>query len=214
MILKRKFQWVVDEEYGTEGWRPCGMAGTVNAFESRMIAHDVLEHLVEGEPCPFVDELQALGASVYVRSMAGWYGYTWPNNINPPEAHLGASICMDVVAKAGAEGIRKPPRTHSIRYPSGVECHLATAIDEAIRVFGGEGYEFKVPPSVWKHCHGWLRIGYRNAVKLYGSGRSYDAAQAFDRIGALAKRLEHEPEIVVSVSTKSFKVSAEASDNW
>ncbi len=63
---RRQFDYGTDPDYGGEGFRPSDRPD-FNYLDGRVVAHDLLEHLTDDET--LAGEMQALGASVYVRGV-------------------------------------------------------------------------------------------------------------------------------------------------
>lgn len=220
MIIEREFVYTEsDEDYGGAGWVPRGME-KANAFEATMIGHDVMEH-IGGESDRYVDELLALGASVYVRTENGWYSMgRMAQNINETWQHLGSSLLMDVFRDAWYEGrdIRHPGRTRPLDAMQ--ESEFEMAIDYCINLakFELDSEEREEGMRKLHSCRytmlGWLRKGYRRAVRLYGRHRQHRALDAFIEMGEKLQRETRDESdryegyrVKVRLDTKTMKTT-------
>lgn len=210
MIIERKFVYGTDDEYGTTGWMPAWMRGA-NALGHEIVAHDVMEHL-SNDSCQYVDELQALGASIYIRSETGWYSYTMPNNINETWQHLGSTLHLDII-RASSGNFRAPPRT--VRLDDETEDEMTRAVDEAFRLTHSEMHEedrlaLPLRDVLRQRMIGWMRIGYRAARKAFPD--QHGAMQMYRDIGKAVRYFGgfEGQEITVRVNSGAMKFSVKS----
>ncbi len=71
MIIKRKFEYGLDPEYGNYGIRPLNMPNFNYFSEGMGIAHDLLEHFDESGS--LIDEIMSMGSMIHIRIN----GYYW-----------------------------------------------------------------------------------------------------------------------------------------
>ena len=164
------FECALHPKYGSLGWRPKGM-DNADPLSGMAVAHDVLEHFPGGD-MGVEDELQALGASFYVRK------YT--TNMHSLGANVAADL-PDVLAHVHSEGMSffSPGRTAPI--------DVEYEVDDAIHHFREEAAYSRQRTSsqelAW--VRGWMRRGYRRAVKRWGD---IDTRSLFDEIQREADR--------------------------
>lgn len=214
MILKRTFVFGHDPDYGNDGWKPAWIH-QANAFPAESVPHDILEHTVT-HPDQAVDELLALGSSIYVRTKPGWYYWKNPISSLSPAEHLGSTLHVDVLRAHDGGQILRPGRTQA--------CEGDTEIDEALDAcltylrddapLDGCDRHLRDWARVTRpRMRGWLRKGYRRAQRAYKVLGPHRAMQLYDDLGkALARRESCEGdriEIVVNTSTGKFRIHEE-----
>lgn len=183
MILKRTFIYKTDDDYGHDGWAPKWIH-KANVLPAEIIPHDVLEHIETDETCRYVDELKALGASIYVRTQPGWYYRHRPNSMATPAEHLASTLYHEVLREAHYEGatIRQPPRT----VWCAAEYEIEAALDACARTTRDEadvGEELGLFSAQMRACmQGWLRIGYRRAQRAYKGHPQLLLVDAWDKL--------------------------------
>lgn len=85
-VYRMEFEAAEHEEFGSFGFRTKGRAD----FDPLMaVAHDVLEHFPDDDQT-LGGECQALGASLWIRGLTGYYERN--GNVNPPPRHVAADI--------------------------------------------------------------------------------------------------------------------------
>lgn len=200
-----------DEEYDDTGLRPVG--SDFNYFESG-IAHDLLEHVSHDRGAN--SELLALGASLYVRGIGGWfakeriYHPTWESNIS---ADIARTMELAFYESVEFEKVKSSRKTD---YDEDIDM----AIDEAYNNFRGEakysGYEQEqlqywraMKPSI-RHL---LRRGYLGAAKRYKNFSPYQMVELYDMVETAAKSAIREAEcygegsiVKLTIDFDSFRV--------
>lgn len=182
----RTFEWREDTEFGDWGWIPKGFPH-FNAGQPMTIAHDVLEHQ-DRDDGSLAHELRAFGAMIHVRGEGGWFARR-------------ESLHDDWISNADfdlAEHMRKyrhhegqearmwqPPPTRALAdqdIEDQIRRALERAVDLANREFGdNEPYELGPTTDMMR---GWMRIGYRNALRRYAGHSPYTLADAFRELMA------------------------------
>lgn len=152
-----EFECAEHEEYGSNGWRLKG-APNADPLGGLAVAHDVLEHPLGGD-MGVEDELMALGASLFVRK--------WTRNMHSLGANV-ASDMPDIFRHVWYEGmtVRSPGRTVAIEAEYEIDncfhsLRKEAECDEEIK---------KILTSETKAIiRGWMRRGYRAAVRRWGN---------------------------------------------
>ncbi len=193
------------EEHGFRGLQALFMPGAEPA-SGLTAAHDIMEHF-RGVDLDSDGEAMALGAMIYTRGKAGY----WQRNQTPYNSP-GRVMAGDVARLWQERGqwgdITDPGRTTRIDDEE-VEYWIEQAIVHARKEIrddfcGGfdEDWSAHNPPSQWGNwVRGWLRKGYRRAMKRYTLS-SFTLADTFRRMEAsLDEALKHADEgAIVRVS--------------
>lgn len=218
-MFKREFEWREDEEYGGWGWIPKGFP-KFNAGRGMLVAHDTLEHFTN-DSGTLEAEIRALGAMVLIR---GEGGYFWnKGSIQGPEKSLGADLAHFYSELSNGmhsdEGeFSMPPRTRCLDTEG--DYIIEQALKEGRELFELErkynGSESEVDEKKLKEwerkMRGWLRIGYRKAVKRYHNALPHELSYLFDcveeKIDTRFKSGEQYETLTVKVDPKklSFRV--------
>lgn len=188
-----RFKKAEHEDFGTYGWLLEGAPSTYVPLSGMGIAHDVLEHLV-GDTGTIEEELMALGAALYIRGDGGY----WNKSYHSPGVHIGSDVGNDLAYKYGGleNGINCPGRTYKLE--AYVEEWIQNAIDEARKNIKDQldGWDLAMPKSkinaYLKNVPGWIRRGYRSALKRYKHCGSHKLTEVFNTIEQKAnKYLSH-----------------------
>ncbi len=188
-MFKREFEWGEDEEYGWWGWIPKGFP-EFNAGKGMLVAHDVLEHFTD-DSGTLEAEIRALGAMVFIR---GEGGYFWnKGSIHGPGKNLGADLAkfydeLSDGMHSCYDEFSMPPRT--CRLDTEGDYIIEEALEEAKKLFRLEQeynrndnpIDLKEPKEWERKMRGWLRIGYRKAVKRYCKAEPYACSELFRHI--------------------------------
>jgi hypothetical protein len=183
-----KFEWKEDEEFGGEGWIPTRFPN-FNASSGLGVAHDTLEHFANDDES-LAAEMRALGAMIYLR---GEGGYFVNRNSRTPEANIGADIAHFLEELSNGDhsdygDFPTPPRTCSLN--DNANEMLEVGLKEGKKVFiiemafqdDSERYSNHDVDLWLDKMRGWMRIGYRKAVKRYHHNCPYETAYLFERI--------------------------------
>lgn len=211
-MIKVKFAWREDEQLGGFGWIPVDQPN-FNASTGRGVAHDTMEHfdLTDGS---VKGELLAFGSILYTRGEGGWF---W-RQFNPNIAwHMGSSL-VSVFRDAFHNGERiEVPKCHVKPLDSCMEDEIQPAIDECMKQLLSEFRHDEYRPdaawyaSVRKAMRGWIRRGYRKAVRRYHNA---DAWRLTELYGDIARKVDLIGEcevgdiLTVQISRKSLEFKA------
>jgi hypothetical protein len=152
----------------------------------------------------------ALGAAYFIRGETGIFGgrYSAEENL--------ASEFPDILYRIAFEGqtLNEPPTAK--RLTEDVEASLSTIVTYGLGLtkdVDSEGYRAilaNLPSTYRVRLIGWLRRGYRLAVKRYGRDNQYGVAGIFVNIQREADKLlayaEEGYELKVSVNLRSNRV--------
>lgn len=225
----RKFVTAFDEENGTWGFVPVGIAGADPAYGNG-VSHDVLEHF-PGEQNGLVDELLAFGALWWIRVDSGLYLKFYKPD---PVWHLKTDL-GDFFDDHGGRHMPQPPARalhprHTGRLQFSEFRRLMDAgVEECINEHYSDVYE---ETEEWiretfdetfrRRCAGWMMEGYLRAQRRYRGLDSYDVLQLFQRLGTQMERLYRtmngsEPEgieFTVSVFPKTNRIVIRGLEEW
>ncbi|WP_297505827.1 hypothetical protein [Ferrovum sp.] len=219
-MFKREFEWRDDEEFGGWGWIPKGFPN-FNAGKGRLVTHDTLEHFAN-DSGTLEAEIRALGAMVLIR---GEGGYFWnKGSIQGPGKSLGADLARFYSELSNGmhsdDGeFSMPPRTRCLDTEG--DYIIEQALKEGERLFIQEceydGSEDNVGPrelKKWEQkMRGWLRIGYRKAVKRYHNALPHELSYLFncmeEKIDTRFKSGEQYEILTVKVDPKKLSFRAE-----
>lgn len=216
-MIHRIFEWREDEEHGDEGWILQNQP-TFNIAGSIAIAHDVLEHFAPTSQNSLTEELQAIGALLRVRGEGGWfaargYGHNYAKSIASDLARFLEQVRDGELT---AEPVRA---TRPLRY--GLDDELQEAITESLRIANYELYHDDQPhvrDSTTAQFVGWMRIGYRRAVRRYASSDGSELCWLFERMtDDMGKRFKSgefgdKLHILVNAQTLEFKAYREEAE--
>jgi hypothetical protein len=198
-VIKREFVLEIHAGFGSLGARPVGMPHA-DPLGGMAVAHDVLEHF-PGDGGGVHDELMALGAALFVR---GRY-YFGNNGGNPsPEDNISADfpeLFHHVIHEDFA--LRRPPKSKRTY----VDEELQEIVRLGFRKIRDAYPEDALENKTWldhDRWLGWLRRGYRRAVRRYRDCPDHAVCGMFLRIEELADRAikqgEEGDRFTVSVS--------------
>jgi len=189
-------------ERGEIGFRPDWMPDG-EAFSGQSVPHDILEHSRKdygNAEC----EYMATGAYVLIRSQNGM-----GHQFMPEFKNIGGVICEVLVAihdpycRGEPQPFKLPPSTRPIR-DAKVEALLAQAATEGVRQYivnhhddleDSDYYTESVRRQDAANALGWMRIGYRRAVRRYARYDTWDIAHGiFERLKRRVEELEHDAE--------------------
>jgi hypothetical protein len=87
MIIKQKFIYGTDNDYGNKGFKPVGM--DFNYIEN--LGHDIIEHF-PNQIDNIIGELEAIGSIIYIRYIGNYWYRFLPANVSSPENHIASDI--------------------------------------------------------------------------------------------------------------------------
>lgn len=174
------FECAEHQEFGMNGWRMLG-APNADPLPGMAVAHDCMEHFPDGD-MGVEDELMALGASIHVREFT--------RNMHSLGANCGSDL-RDVLAHVWYEGmsLRDPGRTLPIDCEDELDDALKALTDEAKY---DEDLEKRLTPEIKRFIRGWMRRGYRAAVRRW---HGVQTRSIFDEIEREADRLLKHAEL-------------------
>jgi hypothetical protein len=207
-MITTKFAWLEDQMTGEMGWIPKSNPG-FNATSGFGLAHDVMEHF-RNDVHGLDAEMRAFGAMIFVRWEGGWQPYRGVN-MHSPAYNIASGIFVFLQNIACEQDtITTPPKTN--RLHEDVEEILDEAISKSFKDY--LNYEdCNTDDTLWirdalEHMRGWMRIGYRKAVKRYKDLDVYEATALFNEIERQTYKLtgEYGDELIVRVSPKQKQV--------
>lgn len=217
-MAKTIFEWREDKEYGGEGWILKGFPN-FNVSSGLGIAHDTMEHFADGDG-EMGAEMEAFGAMLYIRGESGWF-YNKPGGRSFAES-LGDEISRFLEdVRHGVAQLRDPGKTY--RLSDETENELQELLRRGIRVANHNLNEdlFDLGDTYTSgrdtdRMLGWMRKGYRRAVKRYAGNCSDELAYAFDQVVDATKRRygEYGDELHVNVNNKTLKVTVRQVHGW
>ena len=200
-MLNRQFKYEHDDERGLTGWIPVDMAGA-NAMDNFGVAHDVMEHLPNDDVETSTHaELMALGACILVRVENNWWVN---NNLNrdDPSDILGydiEEICNYICA--GSQILGDPGKSYKIR-DEVVEELIDDIARTGINLFlknvakhepnNYEKFKNLLNPDF---VIGWLRKGYRKAVKRYSNLCTFELGEIYTKISREVEKTSIHAEV-------------------
>jgi hypothetical protein len=212
-MIVRRFACENDKDYGGKGFKPLWVPNA-NAFQGMTCAHDILEHTAD-DPGPAEGECMAMGACVYVRGLNGWFYENLPGNVNTPATHLAGTLMGTMRDTRHNGDLADPGRTRRIRTEPYAEDLIQEALIQARKDFAVE-YQGDVEPLTceeMRRIEGWMRLGYRLAVRRYGVIGESEVGYLFTRIGRrideLLKRADEGMELVVRVKVHECNFRAD-----
>ena len=191
----RAYEVVVEmhEEYGSLGLKLADRHWA-DPFPAMALAHDILEHGANDKGST-EEELIALGASLYVRDHGSYFAQKGQYRTSPGENISGDLVeqISYMLNRGESLSLRSPGRT------TRCEDHIEDKFDIAIRESVKEARErFSDPEDfpdlfkkneLWK-IRGWLRRGYRSAIKRYrGRASAGDLCWLFMQIEKEGERV-------------------------
>ena len=189
-MIRRKFVVEQHEEFGTLGYRPAWMPHA-DPLSGLAVAHDTFEHF-PGDDGGVPAELQALGASLFVRGEGGyWHQHS---RMVEPSMHLAADFeeLFRHVAHEGFPCPCPPGRRGTRKLEEHVEGWIADTRKQALmhaeHFDDGERCAFRTWMRVCEYDR-WLRIGYRRARMRYKGRSEYELAHAFHEVEKRADKL-------------------------
>lgn len=214
----REFTYGTDSDTGMEGlkanWMPNAEPGN-----GRLCAHDVLEHDT-GEPGAAEGEMMAVGTSLYIRGFSGWFHHT-SQSVEEIYANDVSSI-LERVAE-GTESLADPGATRALRDGDAEERSFQELIE---RGFNRARDELPHRMEDWqeiaaevltaenkRRALGWLRKGYRRAIRRYAGVDPYEVGRMFTE---LAKEIDRKipdlcdgDRVTVRINAKTLRFSVE-----
>jgi hypothetical protein len=222
-MLIAKFEWKEDQELGGEGWIPTRFPN-FSAGEGLTIAHDTLEHFANDEG-NLAGELRAFGAMIFTRVEGGYFSNEMTRR--SAEENLGMELGRFLEELGNGEhsgwgDFPRPPRTYRLK--NGTEEIIDKILTESLKSYQAEmqnysedhltdSYQTDIELS---KMHGWLRIGYRKAVRRFRGAGSGDMSYLFgelkDRIDEKHKNGSYGEVLTVSVNIR--RLTFEVSQNY
>lgn len=211
-MISMEFEVAIHEEYGDLGFRPCDMPNA-DPLTGMAVAHDMLEHFANDRGT-VEDELQALGAMLFVRGGGFNWGYNryWMEigNVNNPWDHIASDFSFQtnyMIQRGDSLMLREPPRT--------------TRLDDEFELIIGKAVHFAtitnddndVRTSEWcklPRVQGWMRLGCRRARARYRN-RGDEVYECFkliqDKADRLLKVMDEGSRIVIYANIKACEVN-------
>ena len=201
-MLSMTFDVRTHEEFGGLGLRMQGKPH-FDPLQGMGIAHDMLEHFADDDGT-LAGELQALGASLYVRDGEGYYGYKGSMRTDPSE-HISAEFLQQVyyTRERGETHLPRPPKHRPCE--EHVENWILNIVRKArtqlIEELGPDELPEWITSTEQRHYfRGWLRHGYCRAVKRYRRHSKHDMLCVFMEIeNAVDKYLKYAEDFGQSV---------------
>jgi hypothetical protein len=155
-----------------------------NAFPlgGMAVAHDLLEHGLT-DAGDVTGEIQAFGAMMAVRGDAYWHMYHATSARPELAYHIGSDFYDQYQYWAVDGGYNpNPPATRALE--EHLEDQIRAVWDNGVRTIKEEADEGSTPehPFTFDSVRGWMRIGYRRAVKRLGSSDTYHNSAFFRAI--------------------------------
>lgn len=204
------FEWGEDEEYGNEGWKP--MQEGFNVVSDFGMAHDILEHS-PSDTGTLADEIRAFGAMLFIRGESYW----WANQrAGRGFADNAADEIYEFMKKLERRELEldTPPVTKPITYSHFPEEELAETLAQikkcalSDKEFSDDWLTQAQVTHYFKIFKHWMRIGYRNAIKRFGTDNADEVAWLFTEVMNEAKRYlngDYGQTLKVKVWPKEFK---------
>ncbi len=199
--MKYVFTCAEHEDFGSLGWRLKSQPD-FDPLTGMAVAHDILEHFPGGDGSP-ADEFQALGASIHVRD--GYYANgTAGDNIGSDFPEIMRHIIYEHMH------LNSAPRTNPC--DSWVEAEITKAInvlERELEYMHLEPDELASVRRCYPDIRGWMRVGYRKALKRYKGLYKNDIQRLFREIEQEADRrlkyAEEGAELTVSLTLTALK---------
>lgn len=213
-MIQTVFEWRGDRNTGEYGWIQKGFPN-FNASDGRMVAHDTLEHFAGGDGS-LTDEMLAFGAIMFVRGESGWF-YQEGGIYDPAQScALDISEFLHDVAW-GNSHLKTAPRTCRLD-DNTIENYIQDAVHGGLRIALNEYPEkcgqMRQSDALIKSMIGWMRIGYRKAVKRFYDNPAYQVADCFNEIRKkVDKHFSHGEfgeELIVKVNPRTLKVNVDS----
>lgn len=182
-MLTATFDVRMHEEYGALGLRMQGKPH-FDPLAGLAVAHDMLEHFKDDDGT-LVGELQALGASIYVRDGESYYQQRNLTRTDPAE-HISSEFLSQVwyTKERGEDTVPASPTCRSLAYDESV---FARTVGKARHQLYGE-LDYKDLPA-WirseqqrRYLVGWMRHGYSRAVRRYRRYSPYHMMTVFTEV--------------------------------
>jgi len=187
-MMIRKFEFAEYEEYGFNGWKPMWMQGA-DPITGQGIPHDILEHH-PGMQLGAEAEFHALGASWWIRGENGYF----TGRYRPPEENY-ASDFIEILRRIsdGEETLHHPGPTRPIRESmwGHVDRSLNKIVSRGIEMANSEfeDYPLVLPHDAHERILGWMRKGYRYAIRRYNHVTDgYSLCRLFERTVEVVER--------------------------
>lgn len=196
------------QEYGLLGWREINK-DHFDPLAGVAVAHDCLEHFPDDGPT-IEHEIQAFGAMLHVRGSQlrnGYHTSLWWENVQ-----CDLLTAFQLYRFQGVT-FHPPPYTYKISNEEG-EYQIAellasfpSFLENELSISDEEGKQ--LIHTFVSYLRGWLRIGYRRAVKRWREETNYiqslfaDIAQRADHA---LKHAEIGEQFVVSVNMRKLQV--------
>lgn len=197
-MLNRNFTFCTDEGSGFQGLRPDWMPNA-DPTNGQGCMHDMLEHF-QSQTSALEGECEALGALLYLRLENGWTASRLTMRSENWKV-LGAELSACLVDGVQDELVM-PSMLRTTPLAAGSEDTLQLALDEAFRVAlidlaerGAELASLSLNQNPLREAFaGWVRRGYRRAVRRYADVDTYWVSQGlYPKVGkALNKLIESE----------------------
>lgn len=214
-MFKREFIYREDRDYGSMGWAPAHQP-MFNTSAGLGVAHDTLEHFA-GDDQSWEGEFRAFGSILWIRGVGGYF-YSLPHNPNPAY-HMSGDISRfirDMLWQGKV--LKEPPRSRALNEDA--EAILQEALRLARKDFA---YEHRQESPQYRSrmadfrrellkAEGWIRFGYRKAVRRWRGNDSTEVAWLFDQIEREVNRRKHAEEgdkLIVRVSPSKLTYQIE-----
>lgn len=176
-MISQEFLIERHPDYGELGFRPKFMEDG-DAFGPMALAHDILEHTPEACRVGGAEgEFMATGAMTFVRFEGHFWSRFQPGNVNPPEAHMSSDFA-DIFRKieAGEQTLKDPGVTRKCRHDTFFWKIIRTGFKNC------RDEKTKYPKGAGRRLLGWMRRGYRSAVKRYKGYDPYTICRLFSEL--------------------------------
>jgi hypothetical protein len=218
-MIKRTFSRAEHPDFGFTGWKPSWMPNG-DPLEAMGCTHDILEHVVD-KISGAEGEMMAFGCALFVRGEGGyWNG----RHHNEPSDNLSSDF-NDILPRIfqGAESMQDPGRTYQLS-DGWVEQQINDTVRKGFQLVKSEQYLDEPLPKIpggmsqaecKRRMVGWMRKGYRAAVRYY-RGRyrmdAYTAGHMFNQIQEEIAKYEYAEigmEMTVRVDLRYMDVTIE-----
>jgi hypothetical protein len=207
-MIVRKFEVKEHQEFGTLGFAP-GWIPDSDPYSGMAVPHDILEHMPSEKYGPVEGEFMATGAMYWIRGETGWFCGRSIYGIE----NMSADI-PDIMTRVAYEeqSFKAPPKTR--RLDESIEDDFKAIIQKGMKMLieddclDGDQLSDLEARHVREGMLGWMRKGYRAALKRYRDVDNYSMSYLFTRImersGALLKCAEEGQVLTVRIDLQSM----------
>lgn len=190
-MIVRKFEVRENQEYGGLGFAPSWIPDS-DPYAGMAVPHDILEHMPNEKFGAVEGEFMALGAMYLIRGETGWFNRKdlYKNNETAIALNMSSDI-PDIMYRVldGTQTFKRPSKTN--RLDDYIEDDFKQIIKFGMREIAyREDYEHTTRNIIGKlksmnveeSMLGWMRKGYRSAVKRYKGYHAFDLSYLFTDI--------------------------------